>query len=308
MTWQETAKRVFRMEAESILNLQGQLTADFDTAVNEILKAQGKVIVCGMGKSGIIGKKIAATLASTGTPAFFMHPGEAYHGDLGVVSPDDTFVVISNSGETEEILKLIPFLAENDNSLIAFTGNPSSTLARSVQIHLNISVQEEACPLELAPTSSTTATLAMGDALAIALMTARGFKPENFARFHPGGSLGKRLLSRVGDEMVSYNLPLLSPEASIVDVVLTISAAGLGVAIINNEVGFGLITDGDLRRGIEQYGDQIFYQRARDLMNSDPLTVTVGTRVEDALALMERNQITRLLVMKDGDLVGIIKK
>ncbi|CAI8351513.1 MAG: Arabinose 5-phosphate isomerase KdsD [Gammaproteobacteria bacterium] len=262
----------------------------------------------GMGKSGLIGRKIAATLSSTGTPAYFLHPGEAYHGDLGMVAPGDVFIAISNSGETEEVSKLLPFLRDNANPVIAITGNPQSTLAKSSRFHLNVAVAEEACPLDLAPTSSTTATLAMGDAIAAALTELRGFKAHNFARFHPGGSLGKRLLSRVEDEMVSDNLPILRPEAAIADVISTISAAGLGVVVVENEVGFGLITDGDLRRGIEKHGEKVFYQSARDIMNSAPLSVSIGTRVEDALALMEKKYITRLLVMKDGDLVGIIKK
>ena len=192
MDYIEIAKGVFAIEAQAISQLADRLDNSFAEAVKQILTSRGRVIICGMGKSGIIGKKIAATLASTGTPSFFMHPGEAYHGDLGMVTPDDVFVAISNSGETDEVVKLIPFLRSNGNYLIALTGNALSTLAKAAHSHLDVGVQEEACPLQLAPTSSTTATLAMGDALAVTLMKARDFKPENFARLHPGGSLGRR--------------------------------------------------------------------------------------------------------------------
>src|SRR5690606_14608089 len=192
-----SALRVFAIEAEAVGNLANLIDDDFSRAVEQILQSRGRTIVCGMGKSGIIGRKIAATMASTGTPSFFMHPGEAYHGDLGMVTSDDTFIAISFSGETDEVLKLLPFLKDNGNFIVAITGNPESTLATAADCHLNVRVDEEACPLRLAPTSSTTATLAMGDAMAVTLMEARGFRPENFARFHPGGSLGRRLLSRV---------------------------------------------------------------------------------------------------------------
>ncbi|MFP4076592.1 MAG: SIS domain-containing protein, partial [Halochromatium sp.] len=207
------AREVFRIEAEAIAGLETNLDGRFSDAVERILTASGRVIVCGMGKSGIIGKKIAATLASTGTPAFFMHPGEAFHGDLGMVAPEDIFVAISHSGETEELLKLLPFLQENGNHIVAITGNSRSTLARHSSVHLSVRVTREACPLQLAPTASTTATLAMGDALAVALMKARDFQAHHFARFHPGGSLGRRLLQRVRDEMRSDKLPFVAPHA-----------------------------------------------------------------------------------------------
>ena len=233
MNFSDIARSVFSVEAKAVSALSDNLSTDFDDAVSAILSSEGKTIVCGMGKSGIIGKKIAATLASTGTPSFFMHPGEAYHGDLGMVSPDDVFIAISNSGETEEVVKLIPFLKDNGNVLIAMTGNPDSTLAKAANYHLNVGVEEEACPLQLAPTSSTTATLAMGDALAVTLMKARDFKPENFARFHPGGSLGRRLLSRVENEMVSDNLPVIQPDASVAEV---ISAKAISAKVASAKV------------------------------------------------------------------------
>ncbi len=308
MNYSEVAKEVFAVEAKSVADLAVNLTGAFDGAVEAIMPSLGKTIVCGMGKSGIIGKKIAATLASTGTPSFFMHPGEAYHGDLGMVSSADVFIAISNSGETDEVLKLIPFLKDNGNVLIAMTGNPGSTLAIAADFHLDVSVDEEACPLQLAPTSSTTATLVMGDALAVTLMKARGFKPENFARFHPGGSLGRRLLSRVENEMVSKDLPLVVPDASIADVISAISKAGLGLVIVRSERGVGVITDGDLRRSIESYGAHIFEKVASDIVCGSPVSVMVGTRVEDALVLMENKKITRVLVTDNGKVVGVFKK
>ncbi|MEY8251769.1 MAG: KpsF/GutQ family sugar-phosphate isomerase, partial [Colwellia sp.] len=247
-------------------------------------------------------------LASTGTPSFFMHPGEAYHGDLGMVSQDDVFIAISNSGETDEVVKLIPFLKDNGNLLIAMTGNANSTLARAADFHLDVGVEKEACPLQLAPTASTTATLAMGDALAVTLMKARDFKPENFARFHPGGSLGRRLLSRVENEMVSNNLPFLKSDSTVAEVISTISGGGLGLAIIQGSTNTSVITDGDLRRAIEKYQQNVFLKNAHDLMVADPVIVKVGTRVEDALALMDAQAITSVLVQDANVIVGVFKK
>ncbi len=285
-----------------------KVDGDFTSSVEAILGSKGKVIICGMGKSGIVGKKIAATLASTGTSSFFMHPGEAYHGDLGMVSPNDIFIGISNSGETDEVVKLISFLKDNGNIFIAMTGNEQSTLARAANFHLNVGVEKEACPLQLAPTSSTTATIAMGDALAVTLMKARDFKPEHFARFHPGGSLGRRLLSRVENEMVTEDLPFLSASAKISDVISTMSNAGLGLAIVQQEKALAVITDGDLRRAIEKYQGDLFTKSARDLMVTEPITVTVGTRVEDAIQLMESHGINSVLVRDSESIVGVFKK
>lgn len=308
MDYISAAKHVFAIEAQAVGQLSERLGNSFVDAVQHILDSKGRTIICGMGKSGIIGKKISATLASTGTPSFFMHPGEAYHGDLGMVTPDDTFVAISNSGETDEVLKLISFLRDNGNYLIALTGNPNSTLARASNAHLDIGVKEEACPLQLAPTSSTTATLAMGDALAVTLMRARDFKPENFARFHPGGSLGRRLLSRVEDEMVRGDLPLVGVKSKVLDVIQAMTRGSLGLAIVDCLNGWGIVTDGDVRRAIERYGADVFTKCAADLMSRDPATVTVGTRVEDALALMESRGITSLLVFENDKIVGVFKK
>ena len=306
--YQSIAQQVFATEAKAVADLSAKLDEQFVLAIDAMLAGKGKVVVCGMGKSGIIGKKMASTFASTGTPSFFMHPGEAYHGDLGMVTPDDIFLAISNSGETREVLKLVPFLRDNQNTLIAMTGNPDSSLAKAANCHLNIAVQREACPLQLAPTSSTTAALAMGDALAVTLMQTRGFAPEEFARFHPGGSLGRRLLRSVADEMQTDNLPLVKPADDVLSLIAAISQGGLGLVIVRNANGLGVITDGDIRRALEQYGEQVFAQTAEDLMSLNPANVPPETRVEDALALMEQRQITRLLVINDDQLLGVFKK
>jgi arabinose-5-phosphate isomerase len=303
-----TAKKVLEIEADALSYVSQNLDSDFTSSVETILGTAAKTIICGMGKSGIIGKKIAATFASTGTPSFFMHPGEAYHGDLGMVSPDDIFIALSNSGETDEVVKLIPFLKDNGNTLISMTGNPESTLAQASDFHLNVGVEKEACPLQLAPTASTTAALAMGDALAVTLMKARDFKPENFARFHPGGSLGRRLLSRVENEMVTDNLPLLEASASSTEVISTISQSGLGLAVVMVEGKAHVITDGDLRRAIEKHRDGFFNLRAADMMVSSPVSVIVGTRIDDALQLMGSRFDNAVLVMDNNELAGIFKK
>ncbi|MFR0716561.1 SIS domain-containing protein [Enterobacterales bacterium BD_CKDN230030183-1A_HGKHYDSX7] len=304
-----SARRVFEIEARAVLGLAANLDDDYVRAIDCIVNSSGRVIICGMGKSGIIGKKIAATLASTGTPSFFMHPGEAYHGDLGMVTKEDVFVAISNSGETEEVIKLLPFLEDNGNSLIALTGNPVSSLARAANYHLSIQVTQEACPLQLAPTSSTTAALAMGDALAVTLMEIRGFKPEHFARFHPGGSLGRRLLSFVEDEMVCNKLPFVDINSKVLDIISVISQGSLGLAIVKDPCeGVGIITDGDIRRAIESHGATVFETTARELMSRTPLSVVQGTRIEDALAIMESNHITSLLVFHHDEVVGVFKK
>jgi arabinose-5-phosphate isomerase len=307
----DSAKHVFNVESEALARLSARLDANFVDVIHAILSSSGRVVVCGMGKSGIIGKKIAATLASTGTPSFFMHPGEAYHGDLGMVTSADIFLAISNSGETDEVIKLIPFLKGNNNYLVALTGNVRSTLAEAAHSHLDVSVEQEACPFQLAPTSSTTAALAMGDALAVTLMKARDFRPENFARFHPGGSLGRRLLGKVDDEMATEALPFVSPETRTIDVLRAMTLARLGLAIVRPSavtLGWGLITDGDVRRAIEKFGDTLFAVTATELMSVDPAMIATGTRVEDALVLMEKLQINSLLVLECEEVVGVFKK
>lgn len=307
MSYLDIAKEVFEIESKAVLHLCDNLDDDFSATIESIVSSKGRLIVCGMGKSGIIGKKIAATLASTGTPCFFMHPGEAYHGDLGMVTPEDVFLALSNSGETDEVIKLIPFLKDNKNILISMTGNPDSTLAISSKFHLNIAVEKEACPLQLAPTASTTASLAMGDALAVTLMKARNFRPENFARFHPGGSLGRRLLSRVENEMVIDNLPFVDSDAGILDLIETISQGSLGICIVNGKE-IGIVTDGDIRRALGAYGNSIFSISASNIMTQNPCFVEIGTRMEDALALMDSRQITTLLIKENGCVVGVLKK
>ena len=300
----ESALNTFRAEAEAVQSLAGQLTDDFEKAVRAILATHGKVIVTGMGKSGLVGRKIAATLASTGTPSFFLHPGEAYHGDLGMIEAGDIVLALSNSGQTDEVLRLIPYLQECGNTVIAMTGNAGSTLAKNSTYHLDVSVKSEACPLSLAPTCSTTAQLAMGDALAVALMNERGFRAEDFARFHPGGSLGRRLLTRVGDVMRSEHLPTASPSSRLGEVIITISDARMGVAVILDEGKIaGIVTDGDVRRAMLKYGARFF-----DITADEIMTVSVADRLTDAEQLMQDNKIHSLIVVdRDGKLAGIVE-
>lgn len=303
------AKRVINVEVAALHFIEKQLDEQFASAVKLILGTSGRTIVCGMGKSGIIGKKIAASFASTGTPSFFMHPGEAFHGDLGMVTSDDVFIAISNSGETLEVLKLLPFLKDNQNKIIAITGNTHSTLASNAHYHLNISVPEEACPLQLAPTSSTTATLVMGDALTVALMELRSFQPENFARFHPGGSLGRKLLSKVSDEMVSKNLPLVNEETPLTEVINVMSQGALGLTLVMcDDEAKSLITDGDLRRAIEKYGKDLFDLKAKHIANGSPVSITPDASIAVAYETMQSNKINSLIVCSNKKVVGILKK
>jgi arabinose-5-phosphate isomerase len=303
----DRARRVLRVEAAAVGALGEQLGPDFADAVEAILAGSGRVIVCGMGKSGLVGRKIAATLASTGTPAFFLHPGEASHGDLGMVRPEDIFLALSNSGETEEVIRLIPFLQDNGNRLISVTGRPDSTLARYADFHLSAVVPEEACPLQLAPTTSTTAVLALGDALAIVLMEARGFLPEHFARFHPGGSLGRRLLTRVGHVMHTENLPIVQPDDAASRVVQTISAGRMGVGLVcEGRVLAGIITDGDLRRAMERHRREFSELKARDMMTESPVRIAREARLQDAVDLMTERSITSLVIVENGRLAGLV--
>lgn len=305
----DNAIRTFEIEANAVSNLVNLLTPDFENAVTTILNCKGKVIVTGMGKSGIVGNKIAATLASTGTPAFFLHPGEAYHGDLGMISKLDVVIAISNSGQTDEILRLIPFLEDNGNVLIAMTGQPQSTLALNSHIHLNVSVPEEACPLSLAPTSSTTVTMVMGDALAVALMKERNFQEEDFARYHPGGNLGKRLLSRVKDVMKKNGLPCVSPTTTLTNVLLEISKARLGLVIVTFEDKIlGIVTDGDVRRAMEKNRKDFFDISAGEIMTKNPKTIKLDARLKEAEELMKSNKIHSLLVTDADDrLKGVLE-
>ncbi len=306
----DIAKKVLKIESEAVSALAEKLNSNFEKAVDIILNCKGRVIVTGMGKSGLVGKKIAATLASTGTPAFFMHPAEASHGDLGMVTSDDVIIAISNSGETEEIVNLIPFLKRFSVSLISLSGNLNSTISRAADVVLDISVKEEACPLGIVPTASTTATMAMGDALAVALLTKRGFKEEDFAFFHPGGSLGKKLFIKVKDLMHTGDaLPVVSPDLPMMDVIVEISSKRLGATVVidNYKKILGIITDGDLRRGIEKWGKAFFDMNANEVMTRNPKTISEDELAVKALSIMEKHSITSLIVPDgDGKAKGII--
>ena len=309
MDIKKLAREVFEIEAKEIASLSHRLTDDFEHAIHAIHQSSGKLIVSGMGKSGIIGKKIAATLASTGTPSFFLHPGEAYHGDLGMIEHNDIVLLISNSGETDEILKLIPFLRHQKNIIIAMSGNEESTLAKNTKYHLNISVEKEACPLLLAPTSSTTATLVMGDAIAVTLMKLRNFKEENFAKFHPGGSLGRRLLTTVGDVMKSQELPTTNSNATIKEVIQSITQGKLGLVVILDESRIkGVITDGDIRRAMESQEKEFFGLFAKDLMSIHPKLIHENEKLITASTMMSENKINSLLVVNtNNDFVGVVQ-
>ena len=298
----------FEAEAAAVRNLSNLLTDDFAKAVEAILKCTGKVVVTGMGKSGIIGKKIAATLASTGTPSFFLHPGEAYHGDLGMISSNDIVLAIANSGQTDEILRLIPFMQNNGNTIIAMTGNPESTVAKNAHLNLNIAVEREACPLNLAPTSSTTAMLVMGDALAIALMKVRGFRAEDYAVFHPGGSLGRRLLTRVKDVMRKDAL-CVPKTMTLGDVIIAISDARLGIAaVVEDGKLIGVITDGDVRRAMAKYKERFFSIQAEEIMSRTPKTISPEARITAAEEMMRVHKIHSIIVTDDNSaVVGVVE-
>ncbi|RAS08853.1 KpsF/GutQ family sugar-phosphate isomerase [Cupriavidus alkaliphilus] len=302
------ARNVVATEMQALDRMSSRIDAGFEKAVEIILNASGRVVVVGMGKSGLIGKKIAATMASTGTPAFSVHPGEAFHGDLGMIKPIDVVLMISNSGETEELIRILPFLEHQKNPVIAMTGKVNSTLARHAGVVLDISVEREACNNNLAPTSSTTATLVMGDALAVVLSMKRDFQPEDFARFHPGGSLGRRLLTRVSDVMHKDNLPVCRPDASFRDVVHVINRGRLGMALVmDGEQLQGVITDGDVRRAFDSDRD---YKAivAGHIMSTDPKTVSPGERFADAEARIHAARIGALVVKDDADrVVGILQ-
>ena len=308
MNIKEIAEEVFAIESKAIVNLSKLLTDDFEKVVKDILVCPGKLIISGMGKSGIIGKKIAATLASTGTPSFFLHPGEAYHGDLGMIEKDDMVLLISHSGETDEVLKLIPFLKAQGNIIIAMSGNITSTLSKNSTYHLNVSVEKEACPLQLAPTSSTTATLVMGDALAVALMKERNFKDTDFAQFHPGGSLGRRLLTRVEDVMTKENLPSVTKRTSIKELIQVISTARLGLAVvIENQEIIGIVTDGDIRRAMENLEEKFFKLSTKELMSKNPKSIDMREKLTMAQKLMTELKVNSLLVVDKKSFVGVVQ-
>lgn len=299
----EQAKRVLKIEAEAVLRLIDRLDDGFDRAIDLILGCRGRVVVTGMGKSGHIGNKIAATLASTGTPALFLHPAEGIHGDLGMVTKGDIVIALSNSGETEELSRMLPSLKRIGIRIIALTGNTESTLARNSDVVIDVGVKEEACPLGLAPTASTTATLAMGDALAVVLLDRRGFKEEDFACYHPGGSLGKRLLLRVRDIMHTGDaIPKVADTALVKDAIYEISSKKVGVTAVVDGDGRlqGVISDGDLRRWMERTeksGENLLSKQAREVMTKNPRVIGKDALAAEAVALMENSSITCLLIL-----------
>lgn len=307
--WTETAIKCLRDEAEALLGLIPNIDENFDKTVKIILNCTGKLIVTGVGKSGHIGAKIAATLSSTGTPSFFINPLDAFHGDLGVITHGDVVLAISNSGQTDELLRFLPYFIEQNIPVIGMSGNPTSLLAQYATAHLNVAVQREACPLGLAPTSSTTATLAMGDALACALMEARHFKASDFAQFHPGGTLGKRLLTKAKDVMRTEDLPTISPTMKLGEAVIHVSRGRLGLCIAEDNHGkvIGIITDGDVRRAMETSQDNFFDLTVKDIMSIHPKCVTPDTKITEIENILQSNKIHSVLVVNEQQqLLGIV--
>jgi arabinose-5-phosphate isomerase len=305
----QLARQVLDIEADAVRHLGTRLDHHFVRALQLMLDCRGRVVVTGMGKSGHIGGKIAATLASTGTPAFFVHPGEASHGDLGMITPDDVVLALSNSGESNEIVSIVQLIKRRGAKLVAMTGNPQSTLAREANAHLDASVDKEACPLNLAPTASTTAALALGDALAVVLLDARGFSADDFARTHPGGSLGRRLLIHVRDIMHSGDaLPVINVDVALKNALLEMTAKGLGMTAVVDSEGkvAGVFTDGDLRRALENALD-LHQSKVRDLMTKNPKTISKDELAVSAVEKMETLKINGLLVVDEHNrLVGAL--
>lgn len=307
----EIAAQALQDEAQALSDLIPLLDEQFDKSVDLMLHCKGKVIVTGVGKSGHVGAKIAATLSSTGTPAVFVNPLDAYHGDLGVITKDDVVLALSNSGQTDELLRFVPIILHMDVPIIGMSGNPQSLLAKYSTYHINVKVEKEACPLNLAPTSSTTAALAMGDALAICLMELRDFKPRDFAQFHPGGELGKRLLTTAADVMLSENLPLIPYTMHLGEAIIKVSAGKLGLGISLNEDGTvaGVFTDGDIRRAMERWQAAFFDHTVNDIMTTKPKTVTLNARISDIQRVMNDNKIHNVLVVDEKNrLVGVVDR
>ncbi|SEO73400.1 KpsF/GutQ family sugar-phosphate isomerase [Propionispora vibrioides] len=312
MSIQEEAKKVLSIEAAAIENLIPRINDRFMAAVDRILTCKGRIVITGMGKSGIIGKKMAATFASTGTPAFFLHPAEGIHGDLGMVTPNDIVIAISSSGESDEILGILPAIKRIGASIIAMSGREASTLGQAADLFIDVSVEKEACPLGLAPTASTTATLAMGDALAIALLSSRKFTPEDFALYHPGGALGRKLLLTVESVMHSgEEMPLVTLDKTVKEALFVITDKGLGATLVVDKANtlLGLITDGDIRRGLEK-GHEFLDKTVETLMTKTPRTITADRLAAEALRTMEKNQPRPITVLPvvDGQnrAIGII--
>jgi len=307
MSYIKDAQNVMDIEIQGLEFAKNNINDSFNSIVDEIIKCSGRVVITGMGKSGLVGKKIAATLASTGTRAFFMHPGEAYHGDLGMIGSEDIIITISNSGETEEVIKLLSFFKDNKNTTIAMSAKENSTLVKHCDYWINLSIEKEACPLELAPTTSTTVTMALGDALAVALMHAKDFKAESFARFHPGGSLGRKLLVRVKDIMRTEKLPIVKRDANFEEVISTIGKGMLGMAVIlEDKKVAGIITDGDLRRALQSKKESVLNCRAMDMATLGSITINSNEKIVKAEELMNEKKISALIVQDKDEFQGIL--
>ena len=308
MKARELAIQCFKDEAAAVLGLTEKLDEKFEQAVELMYDCKGKIIVTGVGKSGHIGAKIAATLSSTGTPSFFINPLDVFHGDLGVMTSDDVVLAISNSGQTDELLRFIPMVLHMHIPIIGMSGHPDSLLAKYSTCHLNVGVEKEACPMNLAPTSSTMAQLAMGDALAIALIEKRNFQPRDFAQFHPGGELGKRLLTTAQDVMFKEDLPVLPPEMHLGEAIILVSKGklGLGIAMVDDKI-VGLITDGDIRRAMEKWQAEFFDRTVSDIMTRTPKTVKADTKITEIQRIMNKYKVHSVLVV-DGDnhLLGVV--
>ena len=306
--WTETAIKCIEDEAKALLELIPNIDGDFDKTVELILNCKGKLVVTGVGKSGHIGAKIAATLSSTGTPSFFINPLDVFHGDLGVIQHDDVVLAISNSGQTDELLRFLPYLLENNIPVIGMSGNPHSLLAEYATAHLNAAVSHEACPLGLAPTSSTTAALALGDALACALMEARNFKASDFAQYHPGGTLGKRLLTKARDVMRTEDLPTIPPTMKLGEAVIHMSNGRLGLCVaVENDRVAGIITDGDIRRAMEHSQDNFFQLTVADIMTRTPKEVSPDTKITQIEKILHQHKIHSVLVVDEHKhLLGVV--
>jgi arabinose-5-phosphate isomerase len=304
----ERARAVFRQQAEAIARLADRVNDDFAHAVEAIYRTRGHIVVIGVGKSGLVGKKIAATLASTGTPAIFVHAAEAHHGDLGMLTERDTALLISYSGETQEVVTLLPHLVRLGVPMIGIMGDTRSTLARGVDVSLDVSVEREACPNGLAPTNSTLATMAMGDALAVSLIQRREFGVDDFARFHPGGSLGRKLLTRVKDAMRCLELPCVKPTASVGESLITMTGGRLGlVLVMEGDELIGIVTDGDLRRAMQSY-DDLLARSVREIMTANPVTVHEDTLFAEAQKRMTARKLKELVVVNEhGKVTGVVQ-
>lgn len=308
MNYLQNAKETLNLYTQEIDRLKQRLSDEFNQAVELMLHCEGRVVVAGIGKSGLVGKKMVATFASTGTPSFFLHPTEAFHGDLGMLKPIDVVILISNSGETDDVNKLIPSLKNFGNKIIAITGNPYSTLGKYADVVLNIHVEREACPNNLAPTTSTLVTMALGDALAIALITARDFRAEDFARFHPGGSLGRKLLCRVRDVM-NANVPVAEPTATFSECLSVMNEGRMGVAVIMQAGELcGIITDGDIRRTLAKFGAESLNKTAEQIMSRSPKTIADSTFLGKAEEMMKQLHIHSLIALDDeGKVSGLME-